>query len=138
MARYVVLEFDDNNAAEQFVAFHQMHERDEAVQALLGLALSKVVALIAKPTMFCTCTSVKKRGWVRGKKWGWYVCNQCGKPSRPETEEKLLRHVVSQARNLLTQPLVDPPVVAADNYPPSDVASIWDEGWGAGSKGRLW
>src|SRR6266496_15659 len=34
------------------------------------------------PTMFCECTTLKKRAFTRGKNYGWYVCTQCGKPSK--------------------------------------------------------
>lgn len=122
MARYVVISFDDNEKAEHFIA--GIPQVDDI----------KVVALIAKPTLFCEtrgigCTTGRVKPWSRGKKWGWWICNGCYKPCPPqgdteqEKEENLMRHTVSQGVNLLQD--------AANK-----VATVFDRGWGALGRDR--
>jgi len=117
MARLVVLQFDDNDEAEGFVTDggNGYHEQ-------------KVVGLFAMPTQFCPqsgsggCQKNKRvQGWQRGRKFGWWVCSICKKPSGfipPEKPNELWRRVVSQGVNLLRQP---------DDQ---NLETIHDEGWG--------
>lgn len=112
MARYVVLEFEFNEDADLFVG-DMLHDGE------------KVVGVYAKPTMFCAtggCGKGRVKAFVRGSKWGWWVCDTCKKPARVSDEEKLMRHVVSQAVNLL------PKTSGA-------VASVWTRGWGVLARG---
>jgi hypothetical protein len=88
MAKYVILAFDSDDEADKFV------EETQAQQAVWvggtdcpcypdeGTELKcDVRGVFRKPTKFCSCTSVKSRGFSRGRKYGWWVCSQCGKPT---------------------------------------------------------
>jgi len=113
MARYVVLEFEDNEDAEHFVGDVFYHYAGE------------VVGLFAKPTQFCDgggCTRGRVQPWARGAKFGWWVCRTCKKPTSAGGGEKLMHHVLSQAVNLL------PGIKQAP-------ASVMTEGWGALGRG---
>lgn len=124
MARYVVLSFDDNEDAEIFID----HIR-EAVES------AEVLGLFAQPTQFCPasgsggCSKGKRvRGWSRGKKYGWWVCSGCHKPSNFVKTGLMYRHVIQQAVNLF------PGIISqATNLldPEDKPASVHDEGWGA-------
>lgn len=69
MARYVLLEFDDNEEASRFVEQH-----------LVPFASNGPIVrgVYAKPTQFCTCKS--SPGQTRGSRLGWWVCTNCKKP----------------------------------------------------------
>ena len=110
--RYVVLEFEYNEDADSFVKDMQ-HDGES------------VVGVYAKPTQFCPtggCGTGRIKGFVRGIKYGWWVCDNCRRPSRVHDREALMKHVISQATNLL------PGASGA-------VASVWTRGWGAMSRG---
>lgn len=79
MAKYVMLEFPDDSSADDFVK--QMLERDTHGMPFVPQS-GRIRGLWKKPTLFCGCTAVKRRGWTRGKKYGWFICSQCHKPSR--------------------------------------------------------
>lgn len=86
MARYVLVAFDDNEKADQFVAACQNTGVVAAV-TLTDTSLThfapEVRAVYMKPTLFCDCTVDKKgRGFTRGKKYGLWVHSACGKPTR--------------------------------------------------------
>lgn len=82
MARYVLLAFDSNDEADQFINattikggvfftdkeghFHNT-EPDKV----------KVRGLWAKPTKMCECPNTVLRSFVRGKTYGWYSCAKC-------------------------------------------------------------
>jgi hypothetical protein len=59
--------------------------------------------------------------YTRGKKYGWWVCTTCYKPSGVGGFMKTLRAVLSQGVNQLP-----------DGN--KDVAEVFDEGWGASGK----
>lgn len=85
MARLVVLRFDDNKAAEEFVKAgvdNKVFIADERTNMLR--ITGEVVGLFGQPTMFCDCTLRKGRvkGYSRGQRWGWWVCSACKKPTR--------------------------------------------------------
>ena len=70
MAKYLLIRFEDDedvNIDKRW--FNNMSSQQE------------VIAVYKAPTVFCECYSVKNRGWTKGRKWGWWVCDQCGKPA---------------------------------------------------------
>lgn len=87
MARYVVIEFDENEDAEEFVkATNELnaHARDERLSFR-----RRVVGVFVKPGKTCTCWDGKwinsgdknrDAGIARGEKFGWWVCTRCKKP----------------------------------------------------------
>jgi hypothetical protein len=63
-----------------------------------------VVGLFKTPTNFCNPSDGHRgkktdAGWTRGKKYGWWVCGACKKPT--EAWGTNLNAVLSSARNLL-------------------------------------
>lgn len=74
--RYVILEFEDRDAADAFVA-------NENIRASLGF---KAIAMFLKPKpdAFCECPDKWRqdgRNWRKHSKFGLYVCSRCKKPS---------------------------------------------------------
>lgn len=72
MARYVVVEFDDNAQADEFV--RRVNSNPDRK--------FRVPWVFAKPTKYCECPSTGTRSSdpirvVRGDKWGWWVCSKC-------------------------------------------------------------
>lgn len=69
MAMSIVFHFDDDKTALQFA---EEHEEE-------GL-----VGIFKVPTLFCEGGHTAKRvtGFTRGKRYGWYVCAVCKKPSK--------------------------------------------------------
>ena len=69
MAMSIVFHFYDDTAALEFA------ERHEA-EGLVGI--------FKVPTLFCEGGHTAKRvtGYTRGKRYGWYVCSVCKKPSK--------------------------------------------------------
>lgn len=78
MARYVLLAFDDDKVADVFVEAMQTSQRDGMPTVPQR---TDVRGVYKKPTKFCDCHGIKKRGFFRGPKWGWWVCSQCGRPT---------------------------------------------------------
>jgi hypothetical protein len=80
MAKYVLLVFDEDEAADAFV---HLIEQDSgpAWKFMREQIKPQVRGIFKKPTKFCECTRLKGRGFFRGKKWGWWVCSQCGRPT---------------------------------------------------------
>lgn len=83
MARYVLIEIDDNNAADQFIVsinqgkqFMTVPANNAQDQYTVVELQAKAVGLFAKPTNFCTCSVPGKR--ARGAKLGWWVCTNAG------------------------------------------------------------
>jgi len=130
MARIVVLRFDDDKTAEEFVK-NGKDFLDATYDVFWGGV--SLVGLFAMPTMFCPssgsggCSQSKRvRAWQRGRKFGWWVCAVCKKPSGfvpPGKPNEIWRRVVSQGVNLLRNP---------DDQ---DLETTRDEGWGAMSHG---
>lgn len=131
--RYVILSFEDNADADTFIA--DTLTSDAIHEA--GIQ-TEVVGLFAVPTIFCDssgaggCRPSGRRlaGFSRGMKYGWWVCAICKKPVKPKSDEKLMRQVIAQGRNFITQPLEE----TAPPYAPSDVASVNDVGWGVSGR----
>lgn len=86
MARYVLLAFDDNEKADEFVEACQETGIVGANAYEMGTLTHfapEVRAVYQMPTKFCDCTVGKGgRGFTRGKKYGWWVHSTCGKPTR--------------------------------------------------------
>ena len=139
MARLVVLEFADNDNADLFVKSINW-ESDVTGKAnpvvidsrqypddSVGNVDATVVGLFALPVNFCegslTTGCLPHRGklgwyWVLGQKFGWWVCRVCKKPARPKSHENLIRNVVGEAVNLLTDSSLEE-------------QTVFDAGWGA-------
>jgi hypothetical protein len=140
MARYIVLSFDKNEDADEFVKAHQDNNIFTWPEGSMGgvsndhevLDAGGLIALIAKPTQFhgpeCPGSGRRVKGWARGTTFGWWVCEACKKPApgtgtdHRELEESLMRQVVSQGVNLLEG--------AANEF-----ASVFHKGWGALGRG---
>lgn len=80
MSKYVLLAFDSDTDADAYVEFVR---NARAVQASWGTGTkpADVRGVYKKPTKFCSCHGIKKRGFTRGRKYGWWVCDQCKKPT---------------------------------------------------------
>jgi len=72
MAKYVLLEFNNDEEADGFTGM--------IVGASVTGSLT-IKAVFKKPTQFCECV-VKSDKSVRGRKWGWWVHKECGRPKR--------------------------------------------------------
>lgn len=73
--RYVVLEFDDRDAAQSFVMNESMADH-------LGFRIN---SMFLKPHKYCECPDLKRKqnqNWRKHSKYGLFVCIRCGKPSR--------------------------------------------------------
>lgn len=76
MSRIIILSFDSNEAAEGF-----------ARTALSDDQPYKLEAMIARPTRGCPGPHrvpgrmKSERGWTRTKRFGWWVCSTCKRPS---------------------------------------------------------
>lgn len=111
MAKWVVLAFDDDKEADNFVnqILKANESQFEGEQVLATLPVPTFVeAVYKKPTRYCNCVndpSVKLsgrrvRGWTKGLKFGWYVCPKCRRPANYQG-----RIWETLFRNLLTNPL---------------------------------
>lgn len=91
MAVYVMLAFDDDNEAKEFVKVNidprgqiAYGEDEQVVQG------ATVRGVWKKPTLFCDPSDghadghgrTQSRSFSRGKKYGWWVCVHCGKPRK--------------------------------------------------------
>jgi len=99
MARVIILSFRDNEAAEALIeklddlqgyafdpdAEHpSLHVHQDNLMEL-GATLAahaKPEALLARPTAGCHCRRKGRvQGWTRTKRFGWFVCPECNRPS---------------------------------------------------------
>ena len=71
MARYLLVEFDDNSTANALRA-----QIDSAEAAGKGF---RVVGMFSKPTALCGCPTRSDRS-VKGAKFGWWLCLECRRP----------------------------------------------------------
>src|SRR2546423_1462288 len=85
MAKYVLVEFDDDAEADKLVEFIgdgiviPAPQEGGAWQYLKP----RIRAVFKKPTKFCDCSMGKNaKSFTRGKKYGWWVHAACGKPTR--------------------------------------------------------
>jgi len=85
VAKYVMLQFDSDEDADAFIKTTQ--ENGIVGSFALGDSNWKhfmpiVRAVFKKPTQFCDCkVGAKGRGFTRGKRYGWWVCSVCKKPT---------------------------------------------------------
>jgi hypothetical protein len=83
--RYIVLAIEDNEVAEQLVTDVANNFYGD-IRRLPEEA--SIVGMFAVPTKFCDDEPVGHRGkktqagWTRGKKYGWWVCGSCKKPTK--------------------------------------------------------
>lgn len=73
--RYVILEFDSKEAAEEFVT-------DGKLEGKYGFITR---AAYLKPQAFCQCPDKAKQtagNWRKHSKYGLYICSRCKKPSK--------------------------------------------------------
>lgn len=72
--RYVVLEFDDGDAAAAFLM-------NQHIPQQMGF---RRIAVYLKPNKFCQCPDKQRqdgRQWKKHKKYGLFVHRACGRPS---------------------------------------------------------
>lgn len=77
-SRYLLIEFDDAESADA------LKQRIDAT----GGKKFRVIGLFAKPTAYCQCpldgqteTKASPAKIKRGKKFGWWVCTECRRPT---------------------------------------------------------
>ncbi len=100
MARYVVFYVEDNDDAAGIVDTFLNKVKSNMVP----------VALVPAPTLFCECGirgGTKGRSFFKGKKYLWWVCAKCGRPT--ELWGTSYAAVVGSGRNLLVEEQVQPP-----------------------------
>lgn len=92
MGRYVLLEFEDNDAAATFIGrledatqeYDDVSQTPDVTAMLNGIgaiaaAHATITAVYTKPAGLCSCKSDLDNS-LRGKKFGWWVCPNCKKP----------------------------------------------------------
>jgi hypothetical protein len=122
MAVYVLLSFEDQEEAKEFVK-EQIDPKgttfigdiymDGADLGGLRQTYPEVVGVYRKPSMFCdqdpTTHRPNKFWYRRGQKYGWMVCTVCGKPS-PRNQAVTGQHwEMTLGRNLLPPELCTDP-----------------------------
>lgn len=84
MATYVLLVFDDDEDAKEFVIDKRYDCRFQTHTNYEG-RINRVRAVYKKPVKFCACDN-NRDGFTRGKKYGWWVCARCGYPMQAWAE----------------------------------------------------
>jgi hypothetical protein len=95
--KYVVVEVADD------LDYNALVVDDEAVP-LNSPRDVKVIGVFKVPTLYCDNSDGHRgkkteAGWTRGRKYGWWVCGACKKPTKAWAEN--LNALLSSARNLL-------------------------------------
>lgn len=96
MARVIVLEFSDNEAAEAFC-------RASLAESEPTYTLQ---AMVARPTTYCRGPHrvpgklKSQMGWTRTIKFGWWVCSVCNKPA-PTVVRNFIANMVGGYNDLL-------------------------------------
>lgn len=90
MARYVVLEFTDNDDAEEFI--EKVNTENEFFRKERLSFRRRVVGIFVKPGKTCGCPDASRanygdKNWQpatinRGEKFGWWVCSRCNRPRK--------------------------------------------------------
>lgn len=106
MPYFVLIEFDDDEKAKKYVQDTLSKEEFHEGLLLDPVPIFKAVAVWRKPTMWCDNSDGHRKkktasGWTRGRKWGWWVCAICGKPSLGWVEGSLWRFDSAFGYNLL-------------------------------------
>lgn len=88
MARYVVIEFPDNEDAEEFI--RRTNDLNEDARKEKLSFRRRIVGVFVKPGKTCECLDRNKanygdKNWphatiARGEKFGWWVCSRCNRP----------------------------------------------------------
>lgn len=122
MAKYVLLQFDDEADADGIIHEILSHRPNaDGISVEPGQFYQCTLrAVFKKPTKFCECTNVKKRGFTRGQKYGWWVCDQCKKPTQGWARLELAYQVFG--KNLL------PPSEDAPEYRGDGNWGTWHRG----------
>lgn len=83
MARYLLIEFDDNDSADR------MRAQINAAEA--NGKRFRVIGMFSKPGRLCDC-STRTTSSVRGAKFGWWLCPNCRRPKAggPQTLKNML------------------------------------------------
>lgn len=135
MAVRVVVEFDSDEEAKRFVKAALRND----IYATFGEWLEdavriplKVTAVYKKATQFCSPDDGHRGrkttgGWTRGRKWGWWVCGVCGKPTKRWATGDIWHY--SMGYNLL------PPSVSPLERKVRSTAEWSEEDLGVGSVG---
>jgi hypothetical protein len=109
VARVIILSFSDDTVAEKLVELKDSAERADNPQidlVQLGLVVtqSEMEAMIARPTVFCRCTSGTGRGTSsKTAKFGWWIHNQCRKPHYTIVKNFIHNMIVSVGNDLLPE-----------------------------------
>jgi hypothetical protein len=85
VARYLLIEIDDNDKAEAFMesmkagkSFVTVPNGPEAREYTVVEIQARTVGLFGKPTKFCECPDQDQRAAAsKGAKYGWRVCPKC-------------------------------------------------------------
>lgn len=91
MAKYVLVEFDDDATADEFIK--RIH-RASKVKAF------RLKGIFKKPTAFCACGPLNSTALLaRGPKTGWFIHVDCGLPrGRSQAPRNLLPDLLDRAR----------------------------------------
>lgn len=84
MAKYVLLSFDNDAEADAFTEY-VVDAQYIHISGDTAIVKADVRAVYKKPTLYCDNSDKhrgKLAGWTRGRKYGWWVCAVCGKPTR--------------------------------------------------------
>lgn len=73
MARYLLIEFDDNDSADRM--------RAQIDSAEGNGKRFRVVGMFSRATKLCECATRSETS-VRGSKYGWWLCPECRKPKK--------------------------------------------------------
>lgn len=115
MARVIILAFSDDAAAERFAQLKDDFEsnpdaetdpaEDEGKIILLGATVAahtEMEAMIARPTVFCRCTSGTGKGtYYKTTKFGWWIHRPCKKPTYTIVKNFIHNMTISVGNDLL-------------------------------------
>lgn len=104
MARHIVVSFEDNNDAEQFIAALKTEgavffQDDKQHFKNINTEKTSILGVFAKPTKFCQCPYTEDMKTVRSANYGWYIHNVCNMP--------IPGHYQSALKNLMNPPDMD-------------------------------
>lgn len=130
----VVLEFADEQEAKEFIKaalkpgylhYSKVYSLEEGVSIGMKEVSAKVIGVFKKPTLYCNPADGHRnrkktyQGWTRGKKYGWWVCSLCGKPTEKWANGDLWPYILGF--NLL------PKSISKWARPDWDTATQWTE-----------